>query len=140
MASKIQFDFGSYIWKFHYQNCSAAAIRIPLKTVLEKHCQETIEQRTNLKQDELPQKLYAEACSGFDASGRHSMHSNQKTETHNFIFGGCRLISLIDEHGNCIYLEESVGPDTEKPLFIQPGKETNELIEKLYSELEAEVL
>ena len=38
-----------------------AGVRFPLKTVLEKHCQETIAHRTNLKLDELPAK-YRGCC------------------------------------------------------------------------------
>ena len=68
------------------------------------------------------------------------MHSNQQTETHNFIYCGCRVISLKDEHGNTIYQEMTIGAESEKPLFIQPGKETKEIVEKLYSDLEAQAL
>ena len=48
----------------------SGGVRIPLKIILEKHCQETIEERTTLKPDELPTKLYVEACAGFDGSGK----------------------------------------------------------------------
>ena len=68
------------------------------------------------------------------------MHSNQQTETHNFIFGGCRWISIKDVHENCVYQEESLGVETEKPLFVQPGKETPELVEKLWSHIEEEIV
>ena len=71
-------------------------------------------------------------------AGRHSIHSNQETKSHNFIYGGCRMSCIHDEHGNLIYQEDSNGPDSEKPLIVQPGKETNELIDITYSELEAE--
>ena len=50
------------------------------------------------------------------------------------------MISIKDEHQSIIYQEESVGVDTEKPLIIQPGKETNELVDQIYSELEAEIV
>ena len=59
------------------------------------------------------------------------------TKTHNFIYGGCRLVSIRDEQGNCIYQEESTGSESEKPLYVQPGKETNELVEEIYSDLES---
>ena len=71
-------------------------------------------------------------------AGRHSMNSNQETKSHNFIYGGCRISCIHDEHKNLIYQEESNGPESEKPLIVQPGKETNEIIEITYSELEAE--
>ena len=62
------------------------------------------------------------------------MHSNQQNETHNLIYGGCRQSCIKDEHGNLIYEEKCNGPESEKPLFIQPGKETNEIVEILYLE------
>ena len=68
------------------------------------------------------------------------MYSNQEERTHNFIFEGCRLVSLKDEHENFIYQEECMGPESEKPLCLHPGKETNELVDQLYSTLEAEVV
>ena len=107
---------------------------------MENHCKETIELKTYLTSDQLPQNLHVEGCCGFDGSGRHSMHANQTNETHNFIIGGCRMISISDEHKNCLYQEQSLGVETEKPLFVQPGKETLELVDKLWTHMEGEII
>ena len=61
------------------------------------------------------------------------MYSNQQTETHNFVNGGCRIVSILDEHDKLIYQEMSNGYESKKPLFVQPGKETNESVDTIYS-------
>ena len=50
------------------------------------------------------------------------------------------MISINDEHENFINTEESLGVETEKPWFLQPGKETSELVDELWSHMEEEIL
>ena len=50
------------------------AMRIPLKTAIEKQCKESIEVRTDMKSEQLPQKLFVEACLGFDGAGKTYEH------------------------------------------------------------------
>ena len=126
--------------KTPFEITDTCALRIPMRKVFEKQCKDSIELRTNLTSDQIPSKLHVEGCTGFDGSGRHSMHSNQETNTHNFILGGCRCISIKDDQENCLHLEESLGVETELPLFIQPGKETLEIVNYLWSHMEEEIL
>ena len=107
-----------------YEITETRAIRFPMRQVFESHFRGNIEIRKDLTEEQLPQKLYVEGCPGFDGRGWHSMHSKQDTKTHNFVCGGCRYILIKDEHENCLHQEESLGLETEKPLFIQPGKDT----------------
>ena len=53
-----------------FQGTETAGLRIPLQTIMERNCKETIEHRTNLKPQEIPEKLYVEGCCGFDGSGK----------------------------------------------------------------------
>ena len=43
------------------------------------------------------------------------------SETYNLIFGGVCMIALRDIYENIMYQEQSFDPDSEKPLFLQPG-------------------
>ena len=58
--------------------------------------------------------------------GRYSMHANQESDTHNLIAAGCRVSYIgnkpvAEENQTTFYIEESLGVDSEKPLFLQPG-------------------
>ena len=58
--------------------------------------------------------------------GRHAMYANQESDTHNLIAAGCRVSEFADkpvseENRTTLYVEESLGVETEKPLFLQPG-------------------
>ena len=53
------------------------------------------------------------------------MYSNQTSDTYNLIFGGCVMIALrkiVNGIEVIVYQEESLDCDSEKPLFLQPGK------------------
>ena len=54
--------------------------------------------------------------------GRYSQWANQQSDTYNLIFGGVAMIVIRDESGKVWYQEESLDCDSEKPLFLQPGK------------------
>ena len=58
--------------------------------------------------------------------GRYSKHANQESDTHNLIAAGCRVGEIGDkpvseENRTSFYIEDSLGVETEKPLFLQPG-------------------
>ena len=53
-----------------FQTTEDAGLRIPLRTIMERNCIETIEHQSNLKPDEIPEKLFVEGCCGFDGSGK----------------------------------------------------------------------
>ena len=57
--------------------------------------------------------------------GKHSMHGSQDSDTYNLVFGGCRMSCLrkiINEIEYIVYQEQSLDVDSEKPLFLQPGR------------------
>ena len=57
--------------------------------------------------------------------GKHSQHGSQDSDTYNLIFGGCRMICLrkiVNFIEYIVYQEESLDVDSEKPLFLQPGR------------------
>jgi hypothetical protein len=45
-------------------------IRFKMRDVITQHARETIEFRTTLKGDELPDKIFLDGCCGFDGSGK----------------------------------------------------------------------
>ena len=58
--------------------------------------------------------------------GRNSQHANQTSETHNIILGGTAMNIISTFVGpienpieKFLYIETSLGVETEKPLFIQ---------------------
>ena len=64
-------------------------------------------------------------------SGRHSLHSNQKSQTHNVILGACRMIKIEKENENgereVLHQEESLGAESQKPLFLQVLKSKKQI-------------
>ena len=57
-----------------------------------------------------------------------------------FDSGGYKIISVADETGHLIYEENSQGPETLRPWFIIPAKETYESLEELCTMFENELL
>ena len=54
--------------------------------------------------------------------GRNSQHANQTSETHNIILGGTAMniiYTFVGPIKKFLYIETSLGVETEKPLFIQ---------------------
>ena len=50
------------------------------------------------------------------------------------------LLSNSTHHDDVAWEEQSLGEETEIPLRLVPGKETEELVEAIYTELEGEIL
>ena len=100
-------------------NCGKWA---PLNEVI---CRITKDTLTYLANPDLVQKIRDQVeillSAGFDGSGRHNQFRSMRTGSENIIFGGVRLIEIrtkIDSMVEMIYLENSMGPDTEFPWFL----------------------
>ena len=61
--------------------------------------------------EELPDTLRVKFTCGFDGNGQNACYRSCKN-VENFIFGGCRIISIHDADGKVLYLEKSLGVDT----------------------------
>ena len=62
-------------------------------------------------------------------------------DNENLILGGFRLISLKC-HCGCglvVYKEKSLGPETEVPYFLIPGKETKNIVKIIANKMKPEV-
>ena len=57
-----------------------------------------------------------------------------------FHLGGYKIISVSDENGALIYEEKSQGPETLRPWFIVPAKETYDNLEEICTMFENELL
>ena len=68
-------------------------------------------------------------------SGRHSCYSNQKSKTNNVILGAHRMIKIEIENENgvreVVHQEESLGSESQRPLFIQVLKFKKQIFLKL---------
>ena len=72
----------------------------------------------------------------------NSYSRNNKTDNENLILGGFRLISLKCRCG-CgliVYKEKSLGPETEVPYFIIPGKETKDRVRSIVTKMKPEIV
>ena len=54
--------------------------------------------------------------------------------------GGTRPYLITDQDGNVIHQEESLGVETESALFLQPGRETKQMVKYLFIRMEDEIL
>ena len=76
-------------------------------------------------------------------SGRHSIYRSCKTDAgadnRNYELGGARLKYVLNEFGEEVYVEKSLGAHTEFPHFFVPGKEDLALMTELYDKYTAEV-
>ena len=57
--------------------------------------------------------------------GKHSQHGSQTSDTYNLVFGGIRmsyLRKIVNGIEYIVYQEDSLDVDSEKPLFLQPGR------------------
>ena len=59
---------------------------------------------------------------------------------HNFVLGGCRIISITDQNNRILYLETNLGSESEIPVFIEPGKESSDMIEDFFCKMEDQVI
>ena len=77
-----------------------------------------------------------------DGSGKHKEFRSCKNDgnSQNIIFVGMRIYEIMSEDGTLQWEEASLGEETEIPLRLVPGKESEELVEAIYSELEGEIL
>ena len=79
---------------------------------------------------------------GGDGSGRHAKFRNSKSDNENLILGGFRQISLKC-HCGCgliVYKEKSLGPETEVPYFLIPGKETRDTVQAIVTKMKPEMV
>ena len=77
-------------------------------------------------------------------SGRHSIYRSCKTDAgadnRNYELGGARLKYVLNEFGEEVYVEKSLGAHTEFPHFFVPGKESDTgLMTELFDKYTAEV-
>ena len=82
-----------------------------------------------------------------DGSGKHKEFRSCKNDgnSQNIIFVGMRIYEITFTPPNSTdddvaWEEHSLGEETEIPLRLVPGKETEELVEAIYTELEGEIL
>ena len=80
-----------------------------------------------------------------DGSGRHKEFRSCKNDgnSQNIIFVGMRIYEITftkHDQPDVAWEEQSLGEETEIPLRLVPGKETEELVEAIYTELEGEIL
>ena len=80
-----------------------------------------------------------------DGSGKHKEFRSCKNDgnSQNIIFVGMRIYEITftnTTHDEVAWVEQSLGEETEIPLRLVPGKETEELVEAIYTELEGEIL
>ena len=81
-----------------------------------------------------------------DGSGKHKEFRSCKNDgnSQNIIFVGMRIYEITFTNStnddDVAWTEQSLGEETEIPLRLVPGKETEELVEAIYTELEGEIL
>ena len=80
-----------------------------------------------------------------NSSGKHKEFRSCKNDgnSQNSIFVGLRIYELTftnSTNDDVAWEEQSLGEETEIPLRLVPGKETEELVEAIYKELEGEIL
>ena len=77
-----------------------------------------------------------------DGSSKHKEYRSCKNDgnSQTIIFVGMRIYEIMSEDGTLQWEETSLGEETEIPLRLVPGKESEELVEAIYSELEGEIL
>jgi len=79
---------------------------------------------------------------GYDGSGSHRTYNSSTSlqcDTSHFVLSGFSL-SSISVNGQVIFREESPGScDAERPLYLCPGRENKELVDKFVSQLDSEM-
>ena len=113
-----------------------------LRDIARIHVQETFEFMIDLKGKAVPARTEVECTSGLDGSGKYAMWGNtpRNQETNNRIFGGTRFFKFTNKDtGEVIFVEQSLGPDSERGWFLEKGKETDEALTRLYEFMESEV-
>ena len=75
-------------------------------------------------------------------SGSHIQRGgkNARVNTVNKILGGYKVDTFQTNNGHLIYKEFSQGPETLRPWFIVPSKETDEALDELCHMFESEIL
>jgi hypothetical protein len=94
------------------------------------------------REKDVPERLLIESTCGFDGSGRHALWGNtpRNQETNNRIFAGARFFKFTDKDtGEEVFVEQSLGPNSERGWFLEKGKETEEALTRLYEFVESEV-
>ena len=89
-----------------------------------------------------PSIMYeAQFCGGYDGAGSFSVYRNSSSGSPNQILVAMRLMKIVEKvSGQLVYVEKSMGPDTEIPIAIIPGKESHDLVKAIGQKLETEVL
>ena len=81
-----------------------------------------------------------------DGSGKHREFRSCKNDgnSQNIIFVGISIYKIMfsnsTTHDDVAWEEQSLGEETEIPLRLVQGKETEELVEAIYTELEGNIL
>ena len=57
-------------FRFKDTEIDFTGIRFKMREVITQHVRETIEFRTTLKGDDLPDEIYCDGCTGFDGAGK----------------------------------------------------------------------
>ena len=93
--------------------------------------------------------LVADVKGGLDGSGKHSVYNSESSlaegvDTSHFVFGGFALNTLVVDNPveqTLVYNDPCpASAEAERPLFIVPGAEKPDLVEKLLEEIERDAL
>ena len=92
--------------------------------------------------DDITDKIYTRWASGGDGSGGHRSFRSCKTsagkENRNQILGCMCMIEARNADGKILYTEQSLGPTTEFPHYVIPGKEDKSLVTDIMAKYDAE--
>ena len=123
-----------------YDFCNG--VRHPLKNVLVESVAETLKAiKFDTSQLSGQPKLKAYFTIGFDGSGSHAQAQGRDIfiSTRNCIYGIVSLRRiLLTESNDLVYEEKSQAPETGSPVILVPGKETEELVRKIWATLDRE--
>ena len=119
-------------------------VKFDMSEVISMHVQGILEDLVIPPLQTLPPHISVEIYFGFDGSGNHHEFRSVKTDSENLILVGLRVAFIRNmmydnSESDIIFEEKSQADYTEIPLRVIPGKETDCLVDQLWTELELEV-